>query len=375
MSTRTRPVRKSYYDTASYHRENQRRKDERTLSDFGSKKRGYTGVGSTIGSLLGTYGLPALLAVMPGGQPLAGAALLAASAGGASLGSGLGGLLGGLFAGDMPDTKFFGRDRLDLTSELNKELLSDAIISGVTTTGSGLAKGIEAGGKLQKDVYKPLDWLMSKKDMSSLYDFDKLLTKKMTAANLKDKTYEGFEQFIKEGDTFIDKLGIEGNKSLISGLNELYRPGAYIGFDPAKMFKDPVTGLKSPLFPWRHETSQGNMMVEMNKMLMDPRSGEAGSPYYIGGTPGRGNYIDYRPYATKVDAQGQKLFDINAYLGYYGDGEARKALSQAYGTDPSVTGFGWHNLPEDSEMEAMMKKMFGSQTSTSLLAQFLKNII
>ena len=65
-------------------------------------------------------------------------------------------------AGDAPDTRFAIGSKADAMNAISGNIFDSALVSGVTSLGSGLYKGAEAGGALQKDIYKPMDWLLQK---------------------------------------------------------------------------------------------------------------------------------------------------------------------------------------------------------------------
>ena len=65
------------YDLSNLFLERDVKRDEGLLSKWGSQAASGASTGGTIGSLIGTYGLPMLLGILSGGT-LAGPALLAA---------------------------------------------------------------------------------------------------------------------------------------------------------------------------------------------------------------------------------------------------------------------------------------------------------
>ena len=235
-------------------------KDERRIGDWASNVASNQKTGSSIGGLLGSYGVPALIGLLSGGL-LAGPALLAATSLGSGLGSYFGGKLGKAGAGEL-DTKFLQGSRNETEDMLDDSNVSSAMISAGTSLASGIGKGAEAGGQLQKDIYRPLDWLKENAiSKDKIYDMTQPTTAAAATTStanapvqtaIKDGTYTGYEKSIAQdnrlrnvlGEKFyykhpkasnivgaIDRMGIHGNEELISGLDELYRPGAYLGYD------------------------------------------------------------------------------------------------------------------------------------------------
>tara|TARA_R110002020_G_scaffold69106_1_gene180104 strand:- start:348 stop:1433 length:1086 start_codon:yes stop_codon:yes gene_type:complete len=339
-------------------------KDERAIGDWASSASSNQQVGSSIGGLLGTYGVPALLGLMSGGL-LAGPALLAATSLGSAAGSFLGGKIGKSGAGEL-DTKFLKQARGDTEKTIDDSLLSSAAIAGATSLASGIGKGAEAGGALQKDIYKPLDWLKENVSKDKIYDMTQPIPAVASTTStvqpplapgapvqsaIKSNTYTGYEGNIAQdnrlrnllGEKFyyknpkasnivgaIDRMGIRGNEGLISGLDELYRPGAYLGYD--------IDTLAN--------SAMGTQMG-LDKMPLEKQQQWVHDNLMQGTTSPFGSNLPGPQQALRAQGWGDTLDDA----------------------------YGWQNLPQQTDMQGIMKQLGLGAGGNSMLNVLLQQIM